>query len=112
MKPRTMHMENRFRPAFQEAHRDRDEPPARENPHWKSRIMAEIREIGPLKAGAADFSTQFGLLVWRLMPVTGVLLALLVIWSLAVGLGTDRTLEAYMLNDPVGFDFIKTLGLL
>ncbi len=113
MKSRTEPMEDRFRSAFQKAHRDRGGAPFREDPRWRSRVMAEIHAIGPLKkAAATDFSSQFGLLVWRLMPITGALLVLVAIWTLAAGLGPERTLEAYMLNDPVGFDFIKTLGLL
>ena len=71
---------------------------------WQQNVMREIREIG-MPAKPAAFSTDFGASVWRLVPVAGLMLFLMIAGAVWFGPSTaDTLITDLILSDP--FDFV------
>jgi hypothetical protein len=77
---------------------------------WRSQIMMRVRKIGPLES-SASFWSAFEHLVWRLVPVTCLLVVALTVLLLSMGpdfghdyVGTvTAELEKPTLSEMLGF---------
>jgi hypothetical protein len=77
---------------------------------WRSQIMRRVREIGPLES-SAGFWPSFEHLVWRLVPVSCLLVVALTVLLLSMGpdfghdyVGTvTAELEKPTLSEMLGF---------
>jgi hypothetical protein len=67
---------------------------------WQAGLMREIRSMGPL-GGEATFLEGLGALAWRFSLAGGIGIALLVIYTLRVGLVPYQDLTLAMLDDPI-----------
>jgi hypothetical protein len=71
---------------------------------WQQNVMREIRRIGPL-ARRPSFLADLGTSAWRLAPVAGIVLILLIAGGAWFGPSTDTVLADLFLMDPVDFVF-------
>ena len=60
---------------------------------WRTRLMAEVREIGPIQP-APGFLPSFERLVWRLAPVTSPLVLVLIVVALLLGFDVASSYDA------------------
>ncbi|MBN2122747.1 MAG: hypothetical protein JW821_00500 [Deltaproteobacteria bacterium] len=83
-----MRTRERNNPALQEALRAAylEREKAEAGDQWRSRVMGRIREIGPA-AAAPGFWESLEHMVWRLVPVTCLLIAVLGILFVSMDVG-------------------------
>ena len=101
--------DKRLKRALRTAHYAKEEENVGEQ--WQSQVMRRVRSIGPLKSGAS-FWTDLEYLVWRLAPVSCILVVALSILFVNIDfdfgndlLGTLRVeLEEPSLSEFFGFE--------
>lgn len=76
---------------------------------WSSRVMQTIRMHGPLKTISG--SPSFGWLVWRLAPVSLVLIFVLTVCTLYFGFVPEYEMARFFVTDPIDFTLIESLGI-
>ena len=73
--------QERLKQALRQAYQEKETVEVSQR--WKTRLMAEVREIGPIQP-APGFLPSFERLVWRLTPVTSPLVLILILVALLI----------------------------
>lgn len=76
------------------------------NDHWQSRVISRIRMMD-LKNGNNDFFELFQQFVWKIAPVTGVLVILLGIAMTRIDFLSDYELSKIFIYDPSDLSFFS-----
>ncbi len=90
------------------AYHEREKPEGDEL--WQMRVMSHIRSLGPMSSR----KTYFMLLeqsVWRLAPVTCVLILVLAAFFIKLDFIPDYEMVKLFIDDPVEFTFVQWFGL-
>jgi len=77
---------------------------------WQMRLMSHIRSLGPVTSWRRYF-TLFELSVWRLAPVTCLLILVLVAFLIKLGFRPDYEMAKIFIDDPVEFTFVQWFGV-
>ena len=103
MKSLKKESELEVRKAFAAAHREKEKTEVGEL--WQARVMGHIRSLGPLYP-KTRFSELFQRLVWRLVPVTCVLVLLLGLALANLDFVSDYELTKMFIGDPADFSLL------
>ena len=90
------------------AYHDRKKPDVDEL--WQMRVMSHIRSLGPLRSGRG-YITLFEQSVWRLAPMTGLLILILVALLLTLDFMPDYEMAKILIDDPVEFTVLQWFGV-
>ena len=77
---------------------------------WQMRVMSHIRSLGPVSSWRR-YSILFEQSVWRLAPVTCLLILVLVALLIKLDFIPDYEMAKLFINDPVEFTFVQWFGL-
>ena len=77
---------------------------------WQMRVMSHIRSLGPVRSGRG-YITLFEQSVWRLVPVTGLLILILVALLLTLDFMPDYEMARIFIDDPVEFTVVQWFGV-
>lgn len=100
----------RLTKALKTAYAMRDKGAFPKERSWELSVMRRVRRIaeGELRP---DFSALFELFVWRLAPVTGVMIILLSVLLFRADLSSEYALAGNLLVEPLGEMFLHTFGI-
>ena len=76
---------------------------------WSARVMRTIRMHGPLKT--VSTSESFGWFVWRLAPISVVLILVLAACMLYFDFVPEYEIARFFVSDPIEFTLIESLGI-
>jgi hypothetical protein len=77
---------------------------------WQMRVMSHIRRLGPFTSRKRDL-TLFEQSIWRLVPVTCLLILVLAALLIKLDFTPDYEMLKLYIDDPVEFTFIQSFGL-
>ena len=77
---------------------------------WQMRVMAHIRSLGPITP-RKRYIMLFEQSVWRLAPVTCLLILVLAALLIKLDFIPDYEMLKLFIDDPVEFAFIQSFGL-
>ena len=77
---------------------------------WQMRVMSHIRRLGPITSRKRYFML-FEQSVWRLAPVTCLLILVLAVFLIKIDLIPDYEMVKLFIDDPVEFTFVEWFGL-
>ena len=77
---------------------------------WQMRVMSHIRSLGPVSSKRKYFML-FEQSVWRLAPVTCVLILVLAVFLIKLDLIPDYEMVKLFIDDPVEFTLVEWFGL-
>jgi hypothetical protein len=98
----------RLRNLLARAYHERERPDVDEL--WQMRVMSHIRSLGPVRTGRG-YITLFEQSVWRLAPVTGLLILILVALLLTLDFMPDYEMAKILIDDPVEFTVLQWFGV-
>jgi len=75
---------------------------------FEAQIMRRIRALGPIHS-KLDYLSLFEQFVWRLAPVTAVLIIILAAWAIQFDFASEFEITNLFMDDPIGFNLIKQL---
>ena len=75
---------------------------------FEAQIMRRIRAFGPIHS-KPDYISLFEQFVWRLAPVTAVLIIILAVWAIQFDFASEFEITNIFMDDPIGFNLIKQL---
>jgi len=84
--------------------------PAPLDDQWQTKVMHSILTRGPLRARTGFFDV-FGHVVWRLAPVSCVLIAVLTACTFYLDVLPDYEMASIFLEHPVEFTLMESLGI-
>jgi hypothetical protein len=76
---------------------------------WQMRVMSHIRSLGPVSSRRRYFML-FEQSVWRLAPVTCLLILVLAVFLTKLDFIPDYELVKLFMDDPVEFTFVQWFG--
>jgi len=77
---------------------------------WQMRVMSHIRSLGPVSS-RRRYSMLFEQSVWRLAPVTCVLILVLAVFLIKLDFIPDYEMVKLFIDDPVEFTFVQWFGV-
>ena len=77
---------------------------------WQMGVMSHIRSLGPVSSRRTYFMV-FEQSIWRLAPVTCVLILVLAVFLIKLDLIPDYEMVKLFIDDPVEFTFVEWFGL-
>ena len=77
---------------------------------WQMRVMSHLRSLGPISSRRRYFML-FEQSVWRLAPVTCLLILVLVALLIELDFIPDYELVKLFIDDPVEFTFVQWFGV-
>jgi hypothetical protein len=89
------------------AYREKEKPKGDEL--WQMRVMSHIRSLGPVSSRRRYFML-FEQSVWRLAPVTCLLILVLAVFLTKLDFIPDYELVKLFMDDPVEFTFVQWFG--
>jgi len=75
---------------------------------FEAQVMRRIRALGPIHS-RPDYLSLFEQFVWRLAPVTAVLIIILAAWAMQFDFASEFEITNIFMDDPIGFNLIKQL---
>jgi hypothetical protein len=75
---------------------------------FEAQIMRRIRALGPIYS-RPDYLSLFEQFVWRLAPVTAVLIIILAAWAIQFDFASEFEITNIFMDDPIGFNLIQQL---
>ena len=97
----------KLRKALVAAHHEKEK--AQVDELWPARVMGHIRSLGPLYPKTSFFEV-FQRFLWRLAPVTCILVVLLGAAIIRLDIVSDYELTKVFLEDPVDFSLLALNG--
>jgi len=98
----------RLKKLLMRAYHEREAPEGDEL--WQMRVMSHIRSLGPVRSGRG-YIALFEQSVWRLAPMTGLLVLILVALLLSFDLMPDYEMAKIFIDDPVEFTVVQWFGV-
>ena len=86
-----------------------EQKPVAVNGQWSARVMRSIRMHQPLKT--ASVAESFGWFVWRLAPVSAVLILVLTLCTLYFGFVPEYEMARFFVKNPIEFTLMESLGI-
>jgi hypothetical protein len=77
---------------------------------WQVRVMSHIRSLGPISSRERYFML-FEQSVWRLAPVTCLLILVLAAFLIKLDLIPDYEMTKLFIDDPLEFIFVEWFGV-
>jgi len=93
---------------FIRAYHEKEKPEV--NELWQRRVMSHIRSLGPVSSRRRYFML-FEESVWRLVPVTCLLIVILVAFLIKLDLIPDYEMAKLFIDDPVESIFLEWFGV-
>ena len=75
---------------------------------FEAQIMRRIRALGPIHS-KPDYLSLFEQFVWRLAPVTAVLIIILAAWAIQFDFASEFEMATIFMDDPISFNLIQQL---
>ena len=98
----------RLKNLFIRAYHEREKPDVDEL--WQMRVMNHIRSLGSVRSGGG-YLALFEQSVWRLAPMTGLLIMILVAVLLVLDFMPDYEMAKILIDDPVKFTVVEWFGV-
>ena len=77
---------------------------------WQVRVMSHIRSLGPISSRKRYFML-FEQSVWRLAPVTCLLILVLAVFLIKLDFIPDYEMAKLFIDDPLEFIFVEWFGV-
>jgi len=77
---------------------------------WQISVMRHIRSLGPVRS-ERGYVGLFEQSVWRLAPVTGLLILILIALLLTLDFMPDYEMAKIFIDDPVEFTVVQWFGV-
>jgi hypothetical protein len=75
---------------------------------FEAQVMRRIRALGPIHS-TPDYLSLFEQFVWRLVPVTAILIIVFAVWAIQFDFVSDFEMTAIFINDPISFNLIQQI---
>ena len=75
---------------------------------FEAQVMRRIRALGSIHS-KPDYLSLFEQFVWRLAPVTVVLIVILAAWVIQFDFASEFEITNIFMDDPIGFNLIQQL---
>ena len=75
---------------------------------FEVQVMRRIRALGPIHS-KPDFLLMFEHFVWRIAPVTVVLIIILAVWAIQFDFASEFDMATIFMDDPISFNLIQQL---
>lgn len=75
---------------------------------FEIQVMRRIRALGPIHS-RLDYLSLFEQFIWRLVPVTAILIIVLAVWAMQFDFVSEFEMTAIFMNDPISFNMIQQI---
>ena len=100
--------QERLKSLLVRAYHEREKPDV--DDLWQRRVMSHIRSLGPPGSGRG-YMALFEQSVWRLAPMTGLLVLILIALLLSLDFMPDYEMAKIFIDDPVEFTVVQWFGV-
>ena len=98
---------NRLKEVLRAAYHDKEKTEISDS--WQTKTMRYIRDLGPQDAKLSNLMS-FEKLVWRLVPVTGILIFVFSVCLFNIDFVQEYEIAKLFVDDPIEYAFVQSFG--